>query len=149
MVVFAPNCPARSRVKADTSSEQTMFLFLKGPADIPAAIPFGQSAQLIKAIRRSMALIEFTPDGNILAASEPFCRLMGYQEDDLLGKHHRIFCTAEHAASGAYQAFWQSLAAGKGLSDRFSRVDSQGREIWLEVLRGLVCGFSGIRSLLA
>lgn len=120
-----------------------MFLFLKGPADIPAAIPFGQSAQLIKAIRRSMALIEFTPDGHILAASDPFCRLMGYQEDDLLGKHHRIFCTAEHAASGAYQAFWQSLAAGNGLSDRFSRVDSHGREVWLEASYIPVTGVGG------
>lgn len=120
-----------------------MFLFLKGPADIPASIPFGQSAQLVKAIRRTMALIEFTPDGHILAASEPFCRLMGYEEDDLLGQHHRIFCAPDLAASHGYKNFWQSLAAGKGLSDRFSRIDRHGREIWLEASYIPVMGVGG------
>ena len=109
-----------------------MFLFLKGPGAAQAAIPFGQAAQVVKAIRRNMAVIEFTPDGHILAASEPFCRLMGYEEADIRGQHHRIFCPEHVAESMAYQRFWQSLIEGNSVSNRFLRIDSQGREVWLE-----------------
>ena len=44
------------------------------------------------AVSRSMAIIEFTPEGIILEANDNFCRVMGYTVDEIRGKHHRIFC---------------------------------------------------------
>ena len=41
-------------------------------------------------IKQSMAMIEFTPQGEILEANEPFLRTMGYRPEELKGKHHRI-----------------------------------------------------------
>jgi methyl-accepting chemotaxis protein len=84
------------------------------------------------AISASMAMIEFTPEGIILSANENFCRTMGYQLDELPGKHHRIFCEKAYCDSEAYAQLWQRLARGEPISDTFLRLDKSGREIWLE-----------------
>ncbi|MBB2496974.1 methyl-accepting chemotaxis protein [Aquipseudomonas ullengensis] len=88
--------------------------------------------QTLGAIRQTMALIEFTPQGEILDANEPFLATVGYRLDELRGQHHRLFCSKELLASPAYGQFWQRLASGESFSDRFMRVAKGGREIWLE-----------------
>ena len=91
----------------------------------------GMQAKLA-AISRSMAMIEFAPDGTILAANEHFCNTMGYSLDDILGKHHRIFCDPGYAKSAEYQQLWRELREGKAISGTFERLDKAGREVWLE-----------------
>ncbi len=86
----------------------------------------------LAAISRSMAMIEFTPDGTILDANERFCQAMGYSADELRGKHHRLFCEPEYAKSAEYQQLWRELGQGKAISGTFERVDKVGREVWLE-----------------
>ncbi|MEC8374072.1 MAG: methyl-accepting chemotaxis protein, partial [Pseudomonadota bacterium] len=81
---------------------------------------------------RSSAVIEFKLDGTIITANDNFLAGMGYSLDQIVGKHHRIFCTEKEAASAEYKQFWQDLAAGKLASGRFQRVDSQGNSVWLE-----------------
>ncbi|NWA27177.1 PAS domain-containing methyl-accepting chemotaxis protein [Pseudomonas gingeri] len=84
------------------------------------------------AISRSMAMIEFSPDGHILDANANFCTAMGYAIDEIRGKHHRLFCEESFANSEEYAKFWRDLARGEALSGEFMRLDSQGREVWLE-----------------
>lgn len=84
------------------------------------------------AISRSMAMIEFSPDGIILDANENFCKAMGYSIEAIRGKHHRMFCDQEYANSDEYRRLWRDLARGEPQSGTFSRVNQQGREIWLE-----------------
>lgn len=86
----------------------------------------------LAAISRSMAMIEFAPDGTILDANERFCQAMGYSADELRGKHHRLFCDPVYAKSAEYQQLWRELAQGKAISGTFERVDKAGREVWLE-----------------
>ena len=57
---------------------------------------------------------------------------MGYQREQILGKHHRIFCTQDEANSQDYKTFWQDLRNGKSTSGRFKRIDSHGNDVWLE-----------------
>jgi methyl-accepting chemotaxis protein len=90
------------------------------------------SQQVIAAIRRTFAMIEFSAQGEILDANEPFLAVMGYQLDELRGQHHRLFCSREQAASSAYAQFWRRLGAGESFSDRYMRVAKGGREVWLE-----------------
>ncbi len=87
---------------------------------------------LINALHRSMAVIEFNTDGIVLKANEHFLAGMGYSENEILGQHHRMFCEPEEATSAEYAAFWQQLKAGKYVADRFKRVDRHGRTVWLE-----------------
>ena len=89
-------------------------------------------AAKVQAISRSMAIIEFAPDGTILDANENFCRVVGYSADEIRGKHHRLFCEAAYVNSSEYNNFWRDLARGEPLSGTFSRLDKAGREVWLE-----------------
>ena len=89
-------------------------------------------AAKVQAISRSMAIIEFAPDGTILDANENFCRVVGYSVDEIRGKHHRLFCETVYVKSPEYNNFWRDLARGEPLSGTFSRLDKAGREVWLE-----------------
>ncbi|MEB0207798.1 PAS domain-containing methyl-accepting chemotaxis protein [Pseudomonas sp. CCC3.1] len=86
----------------------------------------------LMAVSRSMAMIEFSPEGIILEANDNFCRVMGYSVDEIRGKHHRLFCEDAYQRGIEYAQFWKSLANGAPLSGTFLRLDKAGREIWLE-----------------
>nr|WP_095108182.1 PAS domain-containing methyl-accepting chemotaxis protein [Pseudomonas sp. Irchel 3E20] len=87
---------------------------------------------LIGALVRSTAVIEFDLNGNVLTANERFLSGMGYTLAQIQGKNHRMFCTPEDANSADYQAFWKRLNAGEFVAERFKRIDSHGRVVWLE-----------------
>nr|WP_296254367.1 MULTISPECIES: PAS domain-containing methyl-accepting chemotaxis protein [unclassified Pseudomonas] len=87
---------------------------------------------LIEALQRSTAVIEFNLSGEVLAANERFLGAMGYSLADIQGKHHRLFCEPQEYNSPEYQAFWDKLRRGEFITGRFKRVDSHGRVVWLE-----------------
>lgn len=86
----------------------------------------------LDAISRTMAVIEFTPDGTILDANENFCAAAGYPLEEIKGKHHRIFCDPAYTASSEYQAFWDKLASGEFDSGKYKRFNKAGDELWLQ-----------------
>ena len=90
-----------------------------------------QHQSLLNAINRSMAVIEFTRDGEIVTANDNFLRTMGYRLDEIKGKHHRMFCSPEVASSRQYEQAWQRLNRGEFLSDIFQRITRSGQIIWL------------------
>jgi len=91
-----------------------------------------ESEAFIDALIRSTAVIQFNLDGTIITANDQFLQAMGYRLDQIVGKHHRIFCTPEEAGSPEYTAFWEKLNSGQYVADRFKRIDSRGAEVWLE-----------------
>ena len=102
-----------------------------------------ETSASLTALGRSMALIEFLPDGTILNANPNFLTLLGYTLEEVRGQHHRLFCEPGQSSSREYSEFWRRLAAGEFVSDRFLRRDKQGREIWLEASYNPVLGASG------
>ncbi|MBM6446713.1 PAS domain S-box protein [Pseudomonas sp. MIL9] len=92
----------------------------------------GEANARLAAISRSMAMIEFTPDGIVLDANENFCSAMGYSVEEVRGKHHRIFCEEAFYRSEEYAKLWRDLARGEPISGTFSRLNKSGKEIWLE-----------------
>lgn len=87
---------------------------------------------LIEALQRSTAVIEFNLQGEVLTANDRFLGAMGYSLAQIKGKHHRMFCEPAEASSSQYQAFWDKLRRGEFVADRFKRIDSHGRTVWLE-----------------
>ena len=87
---------------------------------------------LVDALHRTVAMIEFSPDGTILEANDNFCLVMGYRRDEIVGQHHRIFCTAELAGSAEYGRFWEQLRRGDAFSGKFERQRKDGSAVWLE-----------------
>ncbi|KAB0547860.1 PAS domain S-box protein [Pseudomonas argentinensis] len=91
-----------------------------------------ENESLVKALQRSTAVIEFNLDGTVITANDLFLRGMGYNLTQVVGKHHSMFCTPEESASAGYQQFWERLRGGQFVVDRFRRIDSAGRDVWLE-----------------
>ncbi|ATP28108.1 chemotaxis protein [Chromobacterium violaceum] len=91
-----------------------------------------EARNIMKAVERSMAVIEFTPEGVILTANANFLGATGYTAEEIIGKHHRIFCPADFVHSPAYEHLWQQLKQGVFVSGRFERLHKSGRPIWLE-----------------
>jgi methyl-accepting chemotaxis protein len=86
---------------------------------------------VVAAISRAGAMIEFTPDGEILTANENFLTAMGYGLAEIKGKNHRMFVDPAHSQSQAYGDFWKKLRAGEFVSDEFKRFGKGGREVYL------------------
>lgn len=90
------------------------------------------AAALIAALNRSLAIITFDPTGKVLSANENFCRTLGYDAVEIVGKHHRIFVDPAYAATEEYQAFWRKLGKGEFDSKEYQRVGRDGREVWIQ-----------------
>lgn len=87
---------------------------------------------ILQALDRSMAIIEFEPGGIIIKANSLFLQTTGYSLDEIRGKHHRMFCPQVVSDAPDYQQTWDALARGKFISGRFERVDKHGNPVWLE-----------------
>jgi methyl-accepting chemotaxis protein len=86
----------------------------------------------IRAISKSHAVVEFTPDGNVLNANENFQRTFGYALEEIKGRHHSLFVDEASRLSADYRDFWNRLASGEFLSGEFKRIAKGGREIWVQ-----------------
>ncbi|MDI2591978.1 PAS domain-containing methyl-accepting chemotaxis protein [Pseudomonas sp. 681] len=123
----------RSIVQPVRSSDGRIKHFSIYSSDLTRTIEASREHEnLIGALVRSTAVIEFDLNGNVLTANERFLGGMGYSLAQIQGKHHRTFCEPEEYNSAEYQNFWRRLNAGEFVADRFKRVDSHGRTVWLE-----------------
>jgi methyl-accepting chemotaxis protein len=100
-------------------------------------------ASTIEAIERSMAVIEFDPEGTILRANAIFLKVMGYTESEIVGRLHRLFVETEEADSPAYKQFWQALARGESQRGQFKRITKSGEPVWLEASYNPILDASG------
>lgn len=91
-----------------------------------------KKAGLLEAIERSMAGISFDVNGHILEVTEAFLNVVGYQEQDIVGKHHQIFCPKSISSTPEYKQFWKDLKEGKIQRGLYERIDSRGNTLWLE-----------------
>ena len=89
---------------------------------------------ILKAIDASYAYIEFDLGGHVLKANKNFLTTMGYQSDEIVGKHHRMFLDASQANTPAYQQFWRDLNEGKPQNEVFKRVTKMGKEVSLQAV---------------
>ena len=85
-----------------------------------------------QALDRSMATIQFKPDGTILDANDNFCRALGYERSEIVGRHHKMFLQDAQARSPDYQAFWRTLSEGRFMSGEYKRIAKDGREVWIQ-----------------
>ncbi|QRI62676.1 PAS domain-containing methyl-accepting chemotaxis protein [Shinella sp. PSBB067] len=90
------------------------------------------AAHIVDALSRSQAVIHFDLNGTILTANENFCRALGYELTEIVGKHHRMFCEASYTTSEEYRQFWARLASGHYDADSYKRLRKDGGEIWIQ-----------------
>lgn len=85
----------------------------------------------VNAISRAQAVIEFDLEGCVLAANQNFLDALGYSLDEIVGKHHRMFCEPAYTNSPEYKQFWDTLADGQHQSLECKRLTKAGKEIWI------------------
>ncbi|OWF89853.1 methyl-accepting chemotaxis protein [Yersinia entomophaga] len=86
----------------------------------------------LTSIDSAVPMIIFKPDGTVIQANQLFLQAMGYQREEIIGKHHRIFCDPNYVASEAYQRHWQILNQGKPITDNIKRIRKDGSVVWLQ-----------------
>ncbi len=90
------------------------------------------SAAVLAALDRSLAIIEFDPIGAILTANENFCNVLGYSLAEIKGQHHSMLVEPDYARSAEYKAFWAKLGRGEFDAREYKRIGKGGREIWIQ-----------------
>ncbi len=95
------------------------------------------------AMNRSQAVIEFALDGTVLSANENFLAAFGYNLDEVMGRHHRMFCDPAHVATPPYAAFWQKLGTGAFDTGTYRRIAADGRDVWLQATYNPVFDLDG------
>ncbi|WP_054633172.1 methyl-accepting chemotaxis protein [Pantoea stewartii] len=85
---------------------------------------------IITALNNTMAMIEFTPQGEVINANKNFLTLMEYDLAAIQGKHHRLFCFDTFYKENP--DFWHRIQQGRAFTGRFERVTASGKRVWLE-----------------
>jgi methyl-accepting chemotaxis protein len=98
----------------------------------------------IKAVNESgIASVEFSLDGIILDANEPFLNMMGYTLSEVQGKHHRIFVDKEYANSEEYRKFWEDLGNGVPRPGEYKRLKKTGKKVYIKGTYSVIRDRSG------
>lgn len=77
---------------------------------------------ILESLSASQATIEFDLSGKIMTANENFCRTLGYQLSEIVGRHHSMFLEPAYGKSAVYSSFWHKLAAGKFDQGQYKRI---------------------------
>jgi len=86
----------------------------------------------IDAITKAQAVISFELDGTILDANENFLSALGYNLDEIKGKHHSMFVESSYEKSQGYKDFWAALGRGEYQADEYKRIGKGGKEVWIQ-----------------
>ena len=97
----------------------------------------------MNAINRSNAVIEFDLDGNIRFANDSFLNLLGYTQDEVVGKHHSLFAEDGVKDTKEYKEFWKSLREGKFFRGEITRRKKDGKLIYLQATYNPIIGSNG------
>ena len=98
----------------------------------------------VAAIHKAQAVIEFDMQGHVLAANQNFLDAVGYQWEEIQGRHHAMFVKPAERDSERYQDFWRKLGSGQYDAGRYCRVAKDGREVWLQASYNPILGADGL-----
>lgn len=129
--IQASYCPIKDR-------HGHVFAVVKYASDI--SIPTRKTNE---ALARTQAVISFSLDGHIVEVNDTFLAALGYSRDDIIGRHHRMFCDKEYASSSDYTEFWKKLGRGEPQVGEFERVRKDGRPIYIRAAYNPTFDLSG------
>ncbi|PPC82120.1 MAG: diguanylate cyclase, partial [Methylotenera sp.] len=86
----------------------------------------------VAAINRSQGVIELGLDGTILKANPVYLNMLGYNENELVGRHVSMVLDPAFAKSPAYNDLWANLMQGNSDSGQYKRIAKSGKEVWIQ-----------------
>ncbi len=102
-----------------------------------------ENSAKLQAMDKSLAVIEFDLEGNVLNANHNFLGAMGYTLKEIQGHHHSIFCSGDYVRSEEYRTFWLDLSEGKSMQGRFHRVGKFDRDVWIQATYNPIYDLNG------
>ncbi|WP_104711743.1 methyl-accepting chemotaxis protein [Helicobacter felis] len=115
------------------NSQGKLYKILKFASDVtPRILEYNDLKAVYNAVDRSMALIEFDTQLNVLKANDNFLKLMGYTMSEIKGKYHAIFCDPEYTKQPSYRANQDKLREGQFVGGTFERITKSGKKVYLE-----------------
>ncbi|KTB85138.1 chemotaxis protein [Pseudomonas syringae pv. syringae PD2766] len=116
-----------------SDAQGNVFKVVKYALDVTSQVMLeNETRSKLAAVDRAMAICEFDPAGNVIAANSNFLNVMGYALNEIKGKHHRSFCEPSLVNSPEYTDFWRKLNHGEFVGGQFKRIGKNGRVVWLE-----------------
>lgn len=94
--------------------------------------PKSESDLVIAALKKSLAVVEFEPNGTVITANNNFLDIMGYRLEEVQGRNHSMFMIAIENQENQTKALWQRVKSGESISGEFSFLTNDGKEIWLQ-----------------
>jgi len=89
-------------------------------------------SNLLAAISKSQAVIEFKMDGTVITANDNFLHALGYTLEEIRGRHHSLFCEESAKNSLEYREFWARLNRGENLPGEYRRVGKGGKLVIIQ-----------------
>ncbi len=112
-----------------TALAAAVFVTLKTVGSADAA----EHRAVCDSINRVWAIIEYTPDGNVITANQNQLAQRSYKLEDIVGRHHSVFVPKDFAQSAEYRVFWEKLRRGEYVADKYKRKSSStGKESWIQ-----------------
>ena len=82
------------------------------------------------ALNQSFGMMECDLQGHILSCNDMFLKPLGYQLDEVIGKHVSILLKPVIAQSEEYKQLWAKLNKGENATMEICRVAKSGKEYW-------------------
>lgn len=95
------------------------------------------------ALNQSFGVMECDLQGHILSCNEMFLKPLGYQHDEIIGKHVSILLKPVIAQSDEYKQLWAKLNKGENATMEICRVAKSGKEYWFSTSYVPICGDDG------
>ncbi len=68
---------------------------------------------------------------------------MGYELDEIKGRHHSMFVEPGERQSAEYKEFWQRLNHGEYAAAEFHRLGKGGKEVWIQASYNPILDLNG------
>jgi PAS domain S-box-containing protein len=85
----------------------------------------------LHAIDSTLETAEFNMNGHFIRVNQAFLNTVGYEENELISKHHKILTLSKDNSNFAFwERFWEELNKGIPQSGEFITYTKNGEEVW-------------------
>ena len=84
----------------------------------------------ITAVYRVRCAIQLSLDGHILLVNDNFCRVTGYSEEELVGRHHDLLLEQTPSALAEGRDLVSRIARGESPAGQYKRIGKDGKVVW-------------------
>ncbi|WP_096189676.1 sensor domain-containing protein [Evansella halocellulosilytica] len=101
-----------------------------------------QLGELLQVIDEACALVITDQHGVLIEVSDNFCKLSGYSQEELIGKHVRIVNSGYHPPD-FFQKMWKKIQNGDIWSGEVKNKRKDNTDFWVQLTILPICDHSG------